>query len=126
MSDSWTRSTGRLQSFKHAFTGVWLVLRTQPNAWIHAMATVLVATMCVYFGVSALEWAVLLLAVVAVWVAEAANTALELLGDAVSPDFNPKVGRAKDAAAASVLVAAAGAAVIGALILGPYLVAAVR
>jgi diacylglycerol kinase (ATP) len=54
------------------------------------------------------------------------NTALEVLADAVAPDPHPLVGRAKDAAAGAVLVAALGAAAIGLLVLGPRLWALLR
>ena len=29
----------RIASFRHAFRGLWYVLRTQKNAWIHAIVT---------------------------------------------------------------------------------------
>ena len=32
----------RARSFGYAFEGIWLTIRTQKNAWIHALATVLV------------------------------------------------------------------------------------
>ena len=31
---------GRLRSFGHAARGIWLVLKSQHNAWLHAVATV--------------------------------------------------------------------------------------
>ena len=124
MNDAWIRLTGRLQSFRHAFSGVWRVLRTQPNAWIHAAATVVVVGMGFGFQVTAFEWACLILATMAVWTAEAVNTALELLGDALSADFHPLVGKAKDVAAGAVLIAAVGAVVVGLLIFGPYVLGA--
>jgi diacylglycerol kinase (ATP) len=61
----------------------------------------------------------------AVWTAEALNTALELLADAASPDFHPLVAKAKDVAAGAVLLSAVGSVVIGLLILGPPLLAVV-
>jgi len=57
----------------------------------------------------------------AVWTAEALNTALERLSNAVTREPNPLVGQAKDAAAGAVLIAAVGAAAIGALVMGPHL-----
>jgi diacylglycerol kinase (ATP) len=60
------------------------------------------------------------IAIVAVWTAEALNTALELLGDAAAPDPHPLVGQAKDVAAGAVLISAIGAVVIGALVFAPY------
>ncbi|MGH7337754.1 MAG: diacylglycerol kinase, partial [Myxococcota bacterium] len=56
-----------------------------------------------------------------VWVAEAFNSALEALADAVHPERDARVGRAKDTAAGAVLVAAIASAVIGALVFGPRL-----
>jgi len=50
--------------------------------------------------------------------AEAFNTALESLADASVPEQHPLVARAKDSAAAAVLLAAIAAATIGLLVLG--------
>jgi len=58
----------------------------------------------------------------AVWSAEAMNTAFEFLADAASPGFPPLVKHAKDVAAGAVLLAAIGAVVIGLLVFAPYLV----
>jgi diacylglycerol kinase (ATP) len=58
----------------------------------------------------------------AVWTAEALNTAFEFLADAASPEFHPLVKHAKDVAAGAVLISAIGSVVIGTLILGPHVV----
>jgi diacylglycerol kinase len=57
----------------------------------------------------------------AVWMAEFMNTALEAVVDMVMPDLHPLAKVAKDIAAAAVLVGAIGAVLIGLLILGPPL-----
>jgi len=62
------------------------------------------------------------LAIVSVWTAEAFNTAFEFLADVSSPGFHPLVKKAKDVAAGAVLIAAIGAAVIGLLVIGPYVI----
>ena len=62
-----------------------------------------------------------MLAIVAVWTAEAVNTALEFLTDVASPGFHPIAGQAKDVAAGAVLIAATGSVIIGVLVLGPHL-----
>jgi diacylglycerol kinase (ATP) len=117
---------GRVRSFGHALRGIRFVLRTQPNAWIHAAAAaaVIVAGLC--FGVTATEWGLLVLATTVVLAAEAINTALELLADVASPEFHPLIGHAKDVAAAAVLVSALGAAAVGLIVLGPYCLALLR
>jgi diacylglycerol kinase (ATP) len=116
----------RVQSFGHAFRGVGRLLVTQHNAWIHAVATAAVFTLALWLGLGWSEWVVLLVAVAMVWVAEAFNTAIEHLCDRVSPEYDPLVREAKDVAAGGVLIAAAVAALIGFLVLGPPLLAELR
>lgn len=111
----------RAQSFGYAFEGWWHVLRTQPNAWIHATVSVMVFALAFWLGLNRLEWAILLLATMLVWMAEFANTALEAVVDMTMPDYHPLAKIAKDVAAAAVLVGAIGAVIIGLLIIGPPL-----
>lgn len=113
--------TGRIRSFRFAIAGIATMLRSQHNAWIHAVATISVVGLGLFLGLSRFEWCWIVLAIVAVWTAEALNTALEFLTDVASPEFHPIAGNAKDVAAGAVLIAAAGAAVIGILVLGPHL-----
>ena len=112
---------GRLRSFGHAFRGLKVLLQTQPNARIHAVATVLVVAAGVLLRISPAEWALIVLAIAGVWTAEALNTAIEFLVDLVSPDPHPLAGKAKDIAAGAVLIAAIGSAVIGGFVFGPHL-----
>jgi diacylglycerol kinase (ATP) len=112
--------TGRLRSFKFAFAGMWTMLKTQHNAWVHACATVGVVAAGFSLWVSAADWCWLVLAIMAVWTAEALNTAFEFLADVASPEFHPLVKKSKDVAAGAVLISAIGAVVIGLLVLGPH------
>ena len=111
----------RIRSFKHAFAGWLYVIRTQQNAWIHLLATLSVVVLAAWLKLPLRDWAVLLLAIAIVWMAEFLNTALEAVVDLASPERHPlgKVG--KDVGAAAVLVAAFSAAILGSLILGPPL-----
>ena len=102
------------------------MLRTQHNAWIHAGATILVAIVGFALRIDPTSWLWLVLAIVAVWTAEALNTAFELLADVASPDFHPVVKQAKDVAAGAVLIAAIGSVVIGLLVLGPPILDLIR
>lgn len=112
---------GRARSFSHAFRGIGVLLARQHNARVHLAATLLVVALAVWLRVSRGEWALLVAAMGLVWMAEALNSAVEELADAVHPGQHPGVGRAKDVAAAGVLLAAVAAAVIGGLILIPRL-----
>jgi diacylglycerol kinase len=95
------------------------VLRSQRNAWIHAVATVCVVAAGLWLGVDRLSWALLLSAIGGVWLAEFLNTALEAVVDLASPEHHPLARVGKDVGAAAVLIAALTAAMIGVLVLGP-------
>jgi diacylglycerol kinase (ATP) len=114
--------SGRLRSGAHALAGIIELLRSQHNAWVHAVATFCVLILATILGVSTAEWCFLILAIMAVWMAEALNTAFEFLCDVASPEFHPLVKKSKDVAAGAVLLSALGAASIGAIIFWPYLV----
>jgi diacylglycerol kinase len=108
-------------AFRYAFAGWWYVIRTQRNAWIHAVATATVLVMSYWLGLSLLEWAVILLAVAMVWLAEFLNTALEAVVDLASPQQHMLARVGKDVGAAAVLITAVSSAIIGFLVLGPPL-----
>ncbi|MEN9554457.1 MAG: hypothetical protein RLZZ232_743 [Planctomycetota bacterium] len=109
------------QSFGFAVRGLQLLLRTQPNARLHLLATVAVLVLGAFSLRSPRDWALVLLATGLVWVAETFNTALEFLTDLVSPEWRPLAGQVKDLAAAAVLLAAATALTVGVLIFGAAL-----
>ncbi|HLF00468.1 MAG TPA: diacylglycerol kinase family protein [Anaerolineales bacterium] len=111
----------RLNAFRHALHGWVYVLRTQRNAWIHAVASTTVFIAGVWLGLDRKDWAIILLAIVAVWMAEFVNTALEAVVDLASPEHHPLAKVGKDVGAAVVLIAALAAVLIGLLILGPPL-----
>ena len=75
----------------------------------------------IVFRLSSDEWRWIILAIALVWVAEAFNTAIERLADAVTVEPNANIGYAKDVAAGAVLVAAAVSAVIGLTIFIPHI-----
>ena len=110
----------RVRSFRHAIRGVFRMIRSQHNAWIHVVATILVGASGLLLRISADDWCWLVAAIAMVWIAEAFNTALEFLADAVSPEFHPLIRDAKDAAAGGVLVAAVAAAIIGSIVFWPH------
>lgn len=113
---------GRVRSVKFAVRGIRAMLASQHNAWVHFVATVVVVGAGTIVGLSAFEWALIVIAIGSVWTAEALNTALEFLTDVASPDFHPLAGKAKDVAAGAVLLAAIGAVAIGALVFWPKVV----
>jgi diacylglycerol kinase (ATP) len=117
---------GRGKSFACALRGIAVLLRTQTNARIHLLATVLVVAAGFVFRISRGEWVPLAFAIGIVWIAEAVNTAIEALADRITRENDDAIRRAKDVAAGAVLLAAITAAIIGLLILGPHAWAVVR
>ena len=109
----------RIDSFRYAFKGLADLFRHEPNARVHAVAGVCALSAGFYFQISRPEWTIIVLSIAIVLSLEAANTALERLTDLVSPEHHPLAGRAKDVAAAAVLIAATGAAIVGAIIFLP-------
>ena len=110
-----------LKSLNHAWDGLKDMVRTEHTAWIHTAATFLVLSLCWWLQVGVIPFALIVLAIVSVWVAESFNTVFEILTDHVSPDYSPTAKRAKDIAAAAVLITCIGAVVLGAVILIPPL-----
>ena len=118
---SWSRGQSRWRSFAFALAGCAYMLRYQKNTRIMAAATAAVLIAGWWLGIDALRWAVLVLAVAQVWLAEFINAAVEAAVDVCSPGFHPLAKVAKDVAAGAVLMASAAALLIGVLVLAPQL-----
>lgn len=115
------RLRARFRSFRYAGRGIRLILLTEHNARLHAAFTLLVIAAGFLLRVTQIQWCALVLAMMAVWTAEALNTAFEFLCNVASPSFHPQVERAKDVAAGAVLISAMGAVVVGLLVFVPHL-----
>jgi diacylglycerol kinase len=111
----------RTRAFGYAFEGWWYVLRTQRNTWIHAFMSIAVIVMCLWLDISFVEWAVIILTITMVWVAEFFNTSLEALIDLAHPGEHELAKIGKDVSAAAVLITAGASVLIGLLIMGPPL-----
>lgn len=111
----------RARSFHNAFSGWWHVIRTQKNAWIHALVSILVILLGLSLKINLHDWAVIILAIAMVWTAEFLNTALEAVVDLASPAQHRLAKVGKDVGAAAVLIASFSAILIGLFVLGPPL-----
>ncbi|MBN1766955.1 MAG: diacylglycerol kinase family protein [Prolixibacteraceae bacterium] len=107
--------------FKPAIDGLFLFFKTERNAQIHIAIAVSVVIAGFVFGITRSEWLIIILCIGIVLVAEALNTAIEKLGNAITNDKNRLIKSAKDISAGAVLLAAITAAIIGGLIFLPYL-----
>ena len=111
----------RIAAFGHAFRGWWYVLNTQHNAWIHTAVAIIVLILGLWLKLTARDWALLVLTIAMVFMAEFLNTAIEAVVDLASPVHHPLAKVGKDVGAGAVLVAALAAVLVGLLILGPPL-----
>jgi len=114
--------TGRRNSFRYAFKGLRSLMSSEPNAWIHLTATVAVLMAGYYVSLSVKEWAVLLVVIGMVWMAEIFNTCIEKILDLLCPQEDPRVGNIKDLAAAAVLCTSLIAVVVGCLVFSPHFI----
>jgi len=110
-----------IRSFGFAFKGLGHAAATQLNFRIHLVASVVAAGMGFALHISVSEWLWVILCIALVLVAELFNTAIELLTDLVSPEYNKIAGHVKDISAGAVVVAALFALVTGVLIFLPKL-----
>lgn len=111
----------RLVSFTHAIDGIRYVVKTQKNAWIHALISVLVIFLGLWLVIPPQSWAIIGLTLGLVWMAECINTAIESVFDLLNPSSHPLVRIGKDVSAAGVLISALCAVFVGLLIFGPPL-----
>jgi len=109
----------RIESFKYAFRGIAMVLKSEKNMLIHVIISILVLICGILFQISTTEWMICLLCFGLVFSTEMMNTAIETLVDLVSPNHHKLAGKAKDIAAGAVLVAAIFAAITGLIIFIP-------
>jgi diacylglycerol kinase len=111
----------RASAFRYAFAGWWYVIRTQRNAWIHAIVSIVVLALSFWLRLPPRDLAVIIIAIAMVWMAEFVNTALEAVVDLASPQQHELAKVGKDVGATAVLIAAISAMLIGLLVLGPPL-----
>lgn len=101
--------------FGYALAGVRIGLRE------NSFRTQLFFTCCALVALVVIKpefiwWALVVLTCATILAAELFNTALEAICDHVSPEFQPAVKVAKDAAAGAVLVLSCGSVVVAAML----------
>jgi diacylglycerol kinase (ATP) len=111
----------RWKSFVYAVRGLVAGVKGERHLKVHIFAAVGVTVAGFWFGITALEWALVALCIGMVLAAELINTALERLSDFVQPKHDVRIGQVKDIAAGAVLVLALAALVVATLVFWPYL-----
>jgi diacylglycerol kinase (ATP) len=110
-----------LKSVNFAIEGILHAAKTQRHLRYHFYTATVILLISYILGVSRTEFLIIALSVIAVLLAEMFNTAIEAIVDIMLPETSEKARVVKDIAAGAVFVTAFGVAVIGYLILSPYL-----
>jgi len=109
------------KSANFAIEGILQAARTERHVRYHLFSAAMVLLLSYVLGVTRIEFLVISLSVIAVLLAEMFNTAIEALVDIVSPEHSEKARIVKDISAGAVFVTAFGVAIIGYIVLFPYL-----
>ncbi len=110
-----------IAGFGHAFEGLWYALRTQRNMRVHVLIALIAIGLGIILRISAVEFALVFVAITGVFIAEMFNTVIELCVDLASPDYHPLAKIAKDVSAGAVLLSAMLSIVIGLFVFVPHL-----
>lgn len=111
-----------LSALRFAWQGIRDSFKTEKNFKIHCAFAILAVLLGLLLKIHASEWLWIGLSIFLVLAAELFNTALESLTNLVSPARHPLAKKAKDAAAAAVLVLAIFSVICGIIIFLPKLV----
>lgn len=105
-----------IDSFNHAIAGLIHSFRTQLNMQIHFLAAALVLGFSLFFDLSRVELALVIISISFVIFAELLNTAVEVIIDIISQEYTIKARIAKNISAAAVVIAAGNALFIAYLV----------
>ena len=109
----------RFGSFRFAIKGLLTLLKYEHNSRIHLLAALAVIAAGIVLKISMPEWCLIIIVTGLVFMAELLNTALEEMSDIIDPEWNEKIRKVKDYAAAAVLISAIVSVVVGGLIFIP-------
>lgn len=112
----------RIKSFRYALNGLKILIREEHNSRIHLIVTIIVVIMGIWLQISAYDWIALCLSIGLVFSAEIINSAIENLSDYISPDSQKLIKKAKDLAAAAVLVCSFIAVIVGLIVFIPKVI----
>lgn len=107
-----------LGSFKYALEGLRTALTTERNIKVQLAVGITATVAGFVLRLDALSWAAVVLCIGLVLFGELVNTSIEAIVDLATQELHPLAKRAKDIAAASVLVLSIMAGVVGLIVYG--------
>lgn len=117
MKDNQKRGIG----LKYALNGLKEAFLQERNFRIHLLIAILVICFSFYLKLDIIEWAIVLIMIHLVLIAELVNSLIERIIDYIKPEFHPNAKIIKDISAAVVLIAAIASIIVGLIIFMPYI-----
>lgn len=112
----WHKSVSLLEATRFAIRGILIAATRERNVRIQILLGTLVVCILIFLHAHVWDIAVVLLAIVLVVGLEMMNTCIELLADALHPEYSAAIRDVKDVAAGAVLLTSIVAGIIGLLI----------
>jgi len=109
-----------IRSFGYALEGLKLALELDQNVRIHFVFALLAVILSIYFQITAFEFLFVIFAIFFVVITELVNTAIEEMTNLIVKEHRREAKIAKDVAAASVLLAALFALIVGIVVFAPH------
>ena len=107
------------QSFRNAFAGLFWAFRTQINFKFHIFGLLVALFLAISLKINYYEWLIVLTVATGVLTLELLNTSLEQTTDAITDQYHPVIKKAKDTAAAAVLVYAFYSLIVALIVFWP-------
>lgn len=108
-----------IKSFGYALRGLADLIKSEQNARIHLLVTIIVIIAGFIFKINATEWCIVMLCIAMVFSTEALNTSVEKIIDHLFKDKNETARIVKDISAGAVLICAIISVICGLIIFLP-------
>lgn len=110
-----------LKASSNAIEGILYASRTERHLKFHLFSAFCILLFCFVVGLDKIEFIIIVVITLLVIITEMINSAIEKVVDLYSREYNTLSKIVKDIAAGAVLITAAGAIIIGYLVLYPYI-----
>lgn len=118
MENKW-KNPNFFKSLKNALNGIKEVIKTGRNIKIQIAFAIFAIIMGIVLKINNIETLILVLTIFFVLVSEFLNTAIEMLADLYTTEYNEKIKVLKDIGAGAVLLSAIASVIIGIIIFLP-------
>ena len=100
-----SKNPNRLSSLKYGVAGLLYLLKREQSIQLAMVVTLITIVIGLWLQISSFYWAMLVLALGAVWITEALNTAIEAAIDLGTEEVHPMAKIGKDVASTASLIA---------------------